>query len=62
MAQPASTSVRTVGIEFELDDAGKEYVMYKFGVYIDRARVHTIGGRYSELRGEQQPPTGGHSH
>ena len=29
-----SSSVRVVGIDFDLDETGKEYILYKIGVYI----------------------------
>ena len=46
----APVSVRSGGINVELDEAGKEFVEYKVALYVGRERVHTITGRYSLLR------------
>ena len=46
----APVSVRSGGINVELDEAGKEFVEYKVALYVGRERVHTVTGRYSLLR------------
>ena len=46
---PPEITVQSRGIDTNLD-SGKEYIVYTFGLYIGNERVHTIEGRYSELR------------
>ena len=46
---PPELTVQSRGIDTNQDDKGKEYIVYEYGVYIGRERVHTIAGRFSEL-------------
>lgn len=43
-------TVTVKGIDSEVDAKGKEYMRFVFGLSIGNERIHTIAGRYSELR------------
>ena len=45
-------NLQTKGVDSQLDEKGKEFIEYTFGLYIGDDRVYTITGRYSSLRDE----------
>jgi hypothetical protein len=51
---PSTVLVTVKGIDSELDASGKEYIVFTFALSIGKERVHTIQGRYSELRDRYQ--------